>query len=72
MHITIPKIPQGGAMTLHPPTFRPLIRCNQMKIIKGTVARDFWPLLFYINRTHMDPDLYSASNAKTLNGSLCL
>jgi hypothetical protein len=23
--------------------------------IKGTVARDFWPLVFFMNRPHMTP-----------------
>jgi hypothetical protein len=23
--------------------------------VKGTVARDFWPLVFIMNRPHMDP-----------------
>jgi hypothetical protein len=23
--------------------------------VKGTVARDFWPLVFFMNRPHMGP-----------------
>jgi hypothetical protein len=25
------------------------------KVVKGTVARDFWPLVFFMNRPHMGP-----------------
>jgi hypothetical protein len=26
--------------------------------LKGTVARDFWPLVFFTNRPHMGPNSY--------------
>jgi hypothetical protein len=26
-----------------------------MYVLKGTVARDFWPLVFFMNRPHMGP-----------------
>jgi hypothetical protein len=28
--------------------------CN-FHLLKGTVARDFWPLVFFLNRPHMGP-----------------
>ncbi len=28
--------------------------CNLRKYVKGTVARDFWPLVFFMNQSHID------------------
>jgi hypothetical protein len=35
--------------------FRLRLRLPALGQLKGTVARDFWPLVFFMNRPHMVP-----------------
>jgi hypothetical protein len=32
-----------------------IIKIRETCILKGTVARDFWPLVFFMNQPHMGP-----------------
>jgi hypothetical protein len=34
---------------------KPTVKYSIVWSLKGTVARDFWPLVFFMNRSHMGP-----------------